>query len=476
MKENKQLFEESSVLTAVLRLAVPTVISQIILVIYNVADTFFVGLTGSDASLAAVTVCMPAFMFLSAISNLFGVGGSAAISRAVGKKEYSRAAGASAFAFWGCLLCALVYSLGTVVFRGTFVNLLGGSVPEVHRHASGYLLVTVGLGGVFTAMNALLSHLVRAEGRSAHAGFGIALGGVLNIVLDPLFMFVLLPKGREVLGAAVATALSNVIACLYFFAVLRYIRRHGSVLTVKPAGDCFRDGTAREVLTTGAPACLMTLCENISYAVLDHLMAAQGMAFQAGIGVAKKINMMAHCFVRGMSQGVLPLLAYTYSSGNHRRMRRVFLVSAGISVSVSTCIMLVYLVFARSLAGIFILGDTQSLDCGTDFLRILCIGCPFSAFAYAVISFFQAVGCSRKSLVLAVMRKGALDIPLMFILAGRIPVYGIVAATPAADIICCMAAAAMFAIWLYTLNTANGKSGLQKYIYRLIGTGETPHA
>ena len=437
-----RIFEEYSVLKAVLTLAIPTIISQIILVIYNMADTYFIGLTGSDEMLTSVTVCMPGFMFLSAISNLFGVGGASVISRSLGMGEKQRAGCTAAFAFWGCIALTLCYSLGALAFRDGFVDLLGGSNPAVHAQSVRYLLWTVVLGGVGTSLNALLGHLVRSEGRSFIAGFGIALGGVLNIALDPLFMFVLLPRGNEVVGAAIATSLSNLIATCFFLAMI-FVHRKKSVISLRPTRRILAEGIPQDVLLTGLPACLMTLCENISYAVLDNLMAATGrVAYQAGVGVAKKVNMLAHCMVRGMAQGVLPLIGYNYASRNFRRMKASVLLSTSISIALAALCMVVSLTFSRSLIGVFIQNgeNSESLAYGARFLRILCIGGPFSACAYAFISFFQAVGESLKSFVLAIMRKGVLDIPMMFVLNWLYPVFGIVWATPIADILCCIVA------------------------------------
>ena len=456
MHENSReraLFESSPIQRAILRLALPTVIGQAILVIYNMADTFFIGLTGSDAMVSAVTVCTPAFMFLSAISNLFGVGGSSVISRALGCRLHERARCASSFAFWGCLLTTLLYALGAFLLLDPFIDALGGSDAAVHAQARSYLTVTVALGGLCTSMSALLAHLVRSEGRSTQASVGIVLGGLLNIALDPLFMFVLLPRGQEILGAAIATTLSNLISLLYF-ALLMGRTRSRSVLRVAPVPGMLTQGIPFAVLSCGLPACLMTLLENISYAVLDHLMALSGVAMQAGLGVAKKVNMLAHSIVRGMAQGVLPLISYNYASGNHVRMRRAATLSMLISVALASLCMAVCLVFSEPLIALFIPHGTQSVRCGARFLRILCIGGPFSACAYAIISFFQAVGRGLRSFTLAILRKGLLDIPLMFLLRFFSPVYGIVLATPIADIVCCAASALMYISFLRMLHPA----------------------
>ena len=439
------LFENKSPYAAVVRLALPAVVGQIILVLYNMADTFFVGLTRSDANVTAVTVCMPALMFLLAIANLFGVGGGAAFSRALGRRDLARCGNIAAHALLGCLLGALLYGVLCWLFLDAFADLLGAADPAVHALAARYLAVTVALGGVPTALSALFAHLVRAEGRSAQSSCGTILGGVLNMALDPLFMFVLLPRGNEVLGAAIATALSNLLSCLYFLAILR---RGRTSLRFRYDRAAFSDGSARELLLTGLPACLMTLFENMSYAILSVNMAHWGVAAQAGTGVAKKINMLAHCAVRGIAQGVLPLLAYAFASGNRERMRRFLRISITASVSLSTLLMGAYLLFSQRLAGLFLpAGKSQDLCAG--FLRILCVGCPFSALGYTVISFFQAVNQGGKSFLLACLRKGAVDIPLMFLLKTCFGARGLIMATPLADMLCCVTAVLLLGRWFY---------------------------
>ncbi len=446
-EQEKYLFEKSPVVKAIVSLALPSVAGQIILVLYNMADTYFVGLTKSDAMITAVTVCMPAFMFLSAISNLFGVGGASVISRMLGSKRHEDAKRAAAFAIWGCIGLTTVYSLASLAFLNIFVNILGGRAEGVHEYSCQYMIVAVVIGGLPTAMNTLLSHLIRAEGKSMQASLGIMIGGILNIGLDPLFMFVILQPGKEVLGAALATMISNCGALMYFV-ILILVNRKKMVLSVRPEKAMFANRIPLDVISIGIPACLMTLCENISYAILDSLMAANGIAAQAGIGVAKKVNMLAHCVVRGMAQGVLPLIGYNFASGNRKRMRQTVYISAAMSISVSVVCMIVSLIFTGDLINIFLEGGSESHICGAAFLRILCVGAPFSAWAYTVISFFQATGHMTKSLILALLRKGILDIPLMFALNALLPMYGIVCATPAADIICCISAAVLFVMFI----------------------------
>ena len=442
--EQIYLFETMPVQKAVIKLSLPSIMGQIILVIYNLADTYYVGLTGRDEMITAVTVCLPAFMFLSAISNLFGIGGGAAYSRALGRKNRKRCCNVASHALFGCIAVSAVYCLMAAVFRDAYVDLLGGRDALVHGISVQYLLITVVLGGMTTAAGAMLAHLIRADGHSASAGTGVILGGVLNILLDPLFMFVILPSGNEVLGAAIATALSNLASCIYFAAVIR----KNSTLVFRYGEDAFRDGSMRELVMTGLPACMMTLLENISYAFLDALMAGYGIAAQAGVGVAKKINMLAHAIVRGLSQGVLPFFAYNYAAKNDMRLRKAFRLTAGSAVCVSAVLCVSYLLMAPQLVSLFILPQSRSLYYGIVFLRILCIGCPFSAFAYTVISFFQAVNRGIRSFFLAILRKGTADIPMMFLFRQFFGAKGITAATPAADLVCAGVSAVLITKWI----------------------------
>ncbi len=449
-KERKELFETERITRSVARLALPSVIGQLILVVYNMADTYFVGLTQNEAMITAVTVCMPAFMVLSAVANLFGIGGGAVFSRALGRGELDKTATVCSVSAAGCAVVTLTYTAAVALFRRPFLSFLGASSAIVMDMSMEYLMVTVCAGGLFTSLGAYLAHMVRAEGRSPQASAGVMLGGILNIALDPLFMFAVFPKEKAVLAVGAATAVSNLAAFIYYAVLLSGKTTLLSFRIKTAVCGIFSSGTReilRDILLTGFPAFLMTLCENISYAVLDNLMAASGIAAQAAVGVAKKINMLAHSIVRGLAQGVLPLLAYTYAAHKYRKLRNIIRLTCLSAVGISAVIMALDMIFAGRLVDIFLPAGSESIAYGTIFLRILCAGCPFSAFAYTIISFFQATGRGKKSFCLAVLRKGALDIPLMFLLGRLFPVYGIVAATPIADIVCCAVSAILIKRW-----------------------------
>lgn len=451
--KEKNLFENKPVLYSIFALALPSVIGQIILVLYNLADTFFVGLTENSVMINAVGICMPVYTMLTAISNLFGIGGSSVISRSLGKGNIKRARRASSFAFWGSLAVSTIYCLAILIFAEPIADLIGGNGDaELIKQAASYLRICVSICGIPTVISNLLSHLLRSQGKSLHASLGIAIGGVLNIALDPLFIFVICGVENAAVGAAIATGITNTIAMLYYV-VIFIVYKGKLIIDLSFTKKMFKDGLIGEVLTIGLPACLMTLCENISYAILGNLMGTVDKVNKiplTGVEVAKKVNMFAHSVVRGMSQGVLPLIGYNKASGNRKRMKKVVFTAGGISLAIAIIAATVNSIpfSGQGLISLFLHGESENIANSQQyayyFLIMFSIGAPFSAVAYTIISFFQACGKAWRSLILALLRKGILDIPLMFIIPIIWPTYGIVAATPIADAICCVVALVLF--------------------------------
>lgn len=424
---NTALFTTVSVPRAIISLVVPTVISQLITVIYNMADTFFIGQVGDPNQVAAVSLCMPLFIFLTGLANLFGIGGSSLISRCLGVKDIKKAKHTAAFSIWSALTISLIYGLLIWVLSPLLLPAIGSN-EATYDFCRQYIFWTITMGAIPTVLNQALAHLVRSEGFSKQASFGMALGGVLNIILDPIFIFLF---EMEVAGAALATMLSNLIATLYFI-LLILRRKKNTVITFHPCYFTLRWNIPREVLFVGLPSCLMNLMGVISNIVINRLMVGYANEAVAGIGIAKKIDMMSFAIATGMSQGVLPLIGYNYSAKNYHRMmsaiKTTFLYSLGISV-LST---LVLFICAAPIVHAFI-DDALTVQYGQTFQRIICITGPCISVTMIVITIFQSIGKKIQPLILSLMRKGGLDIPFMFLMNALAGVNGIVWATPIAD-------------------------------------------
>lgn len=441
--EKEELFATASVGKAVMSLAMPTVISQLITVVYNMADTFFIGQMGDPNQVAAATLAMPLFIFLTGVANLFGIGGASLISRSLGAGDGEKARRCSAFCIWSAAGLALLYGLVVMLLSNAVLPLLGTDA-DTHGYCTAYVLWTVGIGAVPTVLNAALAHLVRAEGYARQASFGVAFGGVLNMILDPVFIFLF---RLEITGAAIATVLSNLAAMGYFLLLIHKKRRS---LTITLSPRCFSLKEAGEVLAVGLPSFVMTLMSTLSNTALNRIIASYSNAAVAGMGIAKKIDLMAFAIAQGMTQGALPLIGYNYTSGNRRRMLSALKALLADCLTIAFAGMALMLLAADPLTRCFI-SDEATVGFGRSFLRIVCLACPTTALNFLIITIFQATGQRVQPLILSLLRKGGLDVPLMLVLNHFIGIAGIAWATPMADGLALVVSAALVLPYLKRL-------------------------
>lgn len=435
--EKELLFAESPVNKAVLSLAVPTVISQLINVVYNMADTFFIGQLNDPLQVAAATLAMPCFMFLTAFANLFGLGGSSLISRCLGSGEKAKARNTASFCIWTGAAAAVLYGVAVVLLEPVLFPVLGAE-SQTWEYLQQYVFWTIGVGALPTVMNAEFAHLIRAEGYSKQAGFGVAFGGILNIILDPLFIFGL---GMEIKGAAIATMLSNAAAALYFIIFIFRIRKN-TVITMNPAEYSVKNGIPFEVTAVGLPGFIMTMMSTISNAALNHMIAGYSNTAVAGMGIAKRIDLLAYAIAQGMTQGTLPLIGYNYSAGNIKRMKQSIKTALMYGLIVAFTGMAVLFFFAAPISSAFI-SDAETVMYGQTFLKIICLACPTTTVNFMVITIFQAIGKKKQPLFLSLLRKGSLDIVFMVLLNRSFGMNGIAWATPFADWIAFVVSAAL---------------------------------
>lgn len=282
-KSERYLFEEMPVGRAVATLSIPTIISQVVTIIYNLADTFFIGQIGDPLMVAAVSLVSPWFNLLTALGNLFGLGGSSLISRMMGAQNRRDIKYVSAFSIWGGAVVTLAFSLATYFVRTPLLNFLGAS-PDTYGYAEDYLLWVVVLGGVPTMVSLALGHLLRSEGHARQASAGMMFGGILNVALDPVFIFLF---HLNVAGAAMATALSNAASVVFFLISYRRLGRKTAV-SLHPRYFTFR--FTKPVFSVGLASALATALGNASNMVMVHLASGYGDIPVAAYGIVKRID------------------------------------------------------------------------------------------------------------------------------------------------------------------------------------------
>lgn len=431
-----QLFENTPVPKAVITLAVPTVISSLVMVIYNLADTYFVGILNDPVQNAAVTLAAPVLLAFNAINNLFGVGSSSMMSRALGQKDYDTVSKSSAFGFYFAIICGLLFSAGYTAFRTPLLKVLGADASNMAQTAA-YLKWTTTFGAMPAILNVVFAYLVRAEGSSFHASLGTMSGCVLNIALDPIFI---LPWGFNMgaAGAGLATFISNCAACLYFF-IFMLVKRGKTYVCIDPRKFGFYKGIVGRIFNVGIPASIQNLLNVTGMTVLNNFTSAFNNDAVAAMGIAQKINMIPMYICMGIAQGIMPLIGYNYASGNRARMKKTLLFTARLSIIFITAMAAVYFIFAGGLIKMF-MNNPSVVGYGTAFLRGMCLGLPFLAMDFLAVHVFQACGMGVKALIFAVMRKVLLEIPALYILNRLFPLYGLAYAQFAAEFILAIAA------------------------------------
>lgn len=423
------VFERWPVRRAVTHLAGPAVVSQMVTAAYSLTDTFFIGQTGNEAEMAAVSVSYTALLMLNTIANLFGIGGSSLLARAMGEHDRLKAEQASAFSLWGAAVFAGLYALVMAVFPRQLGTVFGAADSFLNETCT-YLHYAVVLGSIPTVLVMVLSHLIRAEGGSRQASIGLCLAGVSNMVMDPLFMY---PWGLNmgVAGAALATAMANWLG-LGYYGLYMLRSRGSSVLSFSPSRLSFRRVIVWDILSTGFPQSIKTTMSQLSGSVMNHLAAPFGEHVVAAIGVAHKFDLIPMNVATGFSAGSLPMIGYTYAARQYDRMKQALYYTQRYALYVAAGCMALYMAFSPWLTGAFV-QDQKTAQLGAQFLRVLSLALPGMTASFIFTALFQATGRAREALILSLYRKGAVDIPLLFLLNALWPMWGLVIVQPVVD-------------------------------------------
>ena len=430
--DKTEIFERMPVWRALAVMAIPTVVSQIIALVYNMADIWFIGLTDNPYMVAASSLVGTVYLLTAGIANIFGVGGGSLVVRLLGSRDPEEA---RRVASWSLVMAggaAVAFSVLCLVFMDPLLELLGASDNTI-GYARQYLLCVVILGGVPTVLGSTMSAMLRNVGYSKEAGFGMGLGGVLNVILDPIFMFLLLPEGYEVLGAALATMLSNITGFIYFICIYRRVSAH-TLLAIPRRVEKIRPDSRAAVFSVGVPAAMSLVLYDLTNMVINRLSSGHGDIELSAVGIVLKVERLPQNIGIGICLGMVPLVAYNYAAKNRDRMLAFFKASCLAGCGVCLVSLAAYRFFAPVFIGAFI-DDAATVAYGTEFLQIRCFAAIFMFLSFHMVHFMQAVARGQTSFYLAVIRQLGLNIPLLFLLDRLFGMTGIVWTQTLADAI-----------------------------------------
>ena len=437
--DKTELFETVPVPKAVAKLAIPSVAATLVMALYSLADTYFVGLLNNPIETAAVTFAAPVILAFNAVNNLFGVGCSSKISRALGEKDYESAKVTAAFGFYGAIISGLIFSLVITIGEKFFLNLLGAAGDNI-TPTHNYLFWTVMLGAIPAILNVVMAQIVKSEGSAMHAAIGTMSGCLLNVVLDPVFI---LPWGLNMgaAGAGCATFISNCVACLYYVVYL-IVKRKTTIISINPKDFRPNVSIVKDVCGVGIPASVQNLLNVTGMTILNNLMAQYGSEAVSAIGIAHKMALIPMYIAMGMSQGVMPLVGYNFAAENRKRMNETISFTFKLAAIITVVATLCYYIFAGDIVRLFMTNE-KIVEYGTVFLRAQALAIPFLNVDFLAVGVFQACGMGKRSLVFAILRKIVLEIPAMIVLNHFFPMYGLAYAQLVSEVVLCVAGVVM---------------------------------
>ncbi|MDO4489199.1 MAG: MATE family efflux transporter [Eubacteriales bacterium] len=432
-----EIFASAPIPKAVLTNALPAMLGMLMVLIYNMADMFFVGQTHNALMVAAVSLATPVFLIFMGIGNIFGLGGTSVISRALGQGRKDFASNVSSFCIWSCIAVGIIMCISVLTFCDSILKFIGASA-DTWEYAKEYLVI-VSYAGPFFMISTCFSNIIRSEGKPGIAMAGQVIGNLVNIILDPILI---LGLNMGVAGAALATTISNIVSALIYLA---FLLSKQNILSISPRDFSAGHGVLTGVFAIGIPASLGNLLMSFSQILSNSRIASHGndMAV-AGYGVAMKITMITGILCIGFTAGVQPLLGYCIGAKNYKRFKKALAFTAILANSLTSLLTLFCYIFTNQLAGLFLV-DPDALMYAVKFSRIIIsTGFIFGLF-FTLSATLQAMGEAGSALIINLSRQGFVYIPLMFVLDSVFGVDGLVWAQPVADIL-----ATTLVIILYT--------------------------
>lgn len=403
---NIEVMEKMPIPSAILRLAIPTVFSTIISIIYNLTDTYFIGLLDDPIQLGAISLAFPVFTFLQAVGNMFGLGAPSYISRCLGAKKYDEVRKTSAVSIYVTVIITFVLTLLILIFMEPILSLIGTSSDTVSP-TKNYLHIIVGFA-VILILQIILPALLRAEGKAKEAMIGMVIGTVVNIVLDPVMILAL---HMGVAGAAWATVIGNFCAVVFYVVV--YLKGNTS-LSIQPKDFKPSLQIFKEVIKIGLPSTIAQTLSSIMLFLFNNLAVGYGDQVISAYGVAVKMITMEFMIIFGYVQGYVPLAGYNFGAGNVKRMINGLKFTIVTGTGICLLFLIPFTVLAPTYMGAFTT-NREIIEIGTLFLHAQAWAVPIMAIQTSLMSTFQATGQAMRALVINLGRQCLFYLPFLYL-------------------------------------------------------------
>lgn len=422
----QELFARTPIPRAYFKMALPVVLSMLVSLIYNMVDTWFIAQTQNTALVAGVSLCAPMFTLMVAMGDIFGLGGSSLISRLLGQGEEKRVRHVSAFCSYGAIVWGVLVGALMLIFRQPILRLLGASSDTMDSATDYFCYLALGAPAIIFTL--VPSNILRTEGMAVASMVGSITGAVVNIILDPIFIFGL---NMGAGGAASATVLSNVVSSVLFIVLLATKSQRLSMRL----RDCSVQGTElREILVIGVPASITNLMQSFAMTLTNRFLLPYGTEYVAALGIALKVNMIVMLIMVGFAFGAQPLLGYNYGANNRERLRGILKFDVLVQLVFSVVMTVVFLISAPQIIRIF-MSDSGVIQAGSRILRCMVITMPLMGIILVCTTLFQSAGNAMPAFLLSISRQGVALLLCMVVLSAVFGFYGVILAQAAADVV-----------------------------------------
>jgi putative MATE family efflux protein len=412
---------------AINKMAAPAIIGMLVMAIYNVVDSIFVSWISEEGyEVAATQVVMPIMLIASAIGLALGMGGGSYISRLLGKNNKIEANKVASVSFFSGIVLGLIVTAINFILLEPILNLFGADVNtlELAKDYGQYIVI----GYAFTILNMITNNLLRSEGSAKYSMIGMAIGSILNIILDPIFIFVF---GWGIAGAAIATTLSKIVSTAI---LLSFYFRKQTILRISLKDFKPSIGIYREILKVGIPTFLRQMLVSVSIGILNNAASDISTDLVTAIGIITRVTMIPMYIAFGFGQGFQPVAGYNYGAGNKDRVVDSFKYAIKVSIIVMSISCLLFLVFGNVVFTIYNSSESVT-NYGLIGLKYYAIALLFMGISNTISVFYQALGRGFEALILSVARQGIFFIPLILIMPGIMGVDGVLVSQAIADLL-----------------------------------------
>lgn len=423
-RKQEILFKESTVWKAIFTMAIPAMINILVMILYNMADMFFIGQLGSSAQVAAVSISSPVFTMMMAFGSMIGGGGCALIARTLGEQDSKYVSLYSSLCCWGSVLIGAVFAVVVLLFQNPILRMLGAN-EEIWEYAGTYLSI-LALGAPIMIFTTSMGNVVRSEGAVKEGMTGNLISTVTNVVLDPLFILVF---RWGVAGAAVATVIGNIAGAMY---LIRYILYKGSHMSLSPKLAVTAPRDFGKVIAIGLPNGTNNILSSVSAALANNLLVTYGTVAVAAMAASGKSTTIISMIQMGICMGVQPLMAFSYGAKNLPRIRETVKKLAILTFTFGLVTTLLCFFQSKNIIHLF-LKAPNALELGTQMIRLRVLTGPFLGFYYISSNFLQASGNAKMSMFVSLLRQGIFFIPLIYVMNAMFGVTGNICAHIAAD-------------------------------------------